>query len=77
MSPNQRIPLGEILRIKRQSKKLSARATSVAAGLSESYVGKIEKGEIDVSLRAFSQIAKVLEFTDLEIACVVRWESMR
>lgn len=53
----------------------SARKASLDAGLSESWAGKVETGEIAPSLRAFAHVAVALGFTDAEIALVVRTEA--
>lgn len=47
------------------------------AGLSESYVGKIESGALEPSFRTFSQIAVVLGFTASELLVAVRAEAAR
>lgn len=67
------IKTGDVIRYVRIRQGLSARALSLAAGLSESYVGKIEHGDCIVSLPVFSRIALVLGMSDQEIAMVVRW----
>ena len=51
---------------------LSARKVSELAGLSPSYVNKVESGEISPSLRAFSQITEALQLNDLEVATLCR-----
>lgn len=61
----------------RLRKKMSARAASLAAGFSESYLGKVEKGECSLSLESFARIAHMLGMTDAEIALIVRWEAQR
>jgi predicted transcriptional regulator len=51
------ISLGAALKALRESRTdLSARALSLAAGLSESYVGKVESGQVEPSVRAFAKI---------------------
>lgn len=62
----------ELLKQARTNKKLSARHLSLAAGLSPSYVSKVEAGEIEPSLKAFNSIASVLKLTDVEILFIVR-----
>lgn len=63
---------GWALRQRREERGLSARELSIRAGLSESYVGKLESGQIDPSLRCFARIAMALDLTPQEIAFVVR-----
>lgn len=45
---------------------MSARQLSESSGLSASYVSKLERGELDPSLKAFARIAKVLEMSTPE-----------
>jgi len=56
---------------------MSARALSIAVGLSESYVGKVESGSVEPSLRAFAKIAKGLGMTPPEIYVLVCQEATR
>lgn len=65
-------PIGWALRHKRESLKLSARTVSLNAGLSESYVGKVESGRIELSFRNFAKICQVLKLNNQEICCLVR-----
>lgn len=61
------LTLAEVLREFRVRRKLSKRALSKEAGLSSSYIGKLEAGVIDPSMRAFAQIALALELNSHEI----------
>lgn len=56
---------------------LSARAFSLAAGLSESYVGKIEAGRTEPSVRAFALIAAQLRMSPGEIYVLLQQEATR
>jgi transcriptional regulator with XRE-family HTH domain len=71
------LTIGTILRVLREQKGITARALSLAAGLSESYVGKVEKGEIEPSLRAFGKIARQLGLNQREVALLVFREADR
>lgn len=65
-------PLGRVLRTVRERHDLSARELSAQAGLSASYVTKLEAGELDPSLKTFGKIAGVLKLTPMEVYfCVV------
>lgn len=61
------IPLGVVIRAQRKLHGLSARELSAKAGLSPSYITKLESGEIEPSLKAFGRIARVLRFTVSEV----------
>lgn len=51
---------------------MSARSLSLQAGLSPSYVGKLEAGEIEPSVRAFARLAMVLGMSVQEVFfCVI------
>lgn len=64
--------LAEMLRGFRVQRGLSKVGLSRMAGLSASYVGKLEAGNIDPSLRAFAAIALALELTSHEVFFCVR-----
>lgn len=68
----EEVNVANAIRFLRQKRKMSARALSQAAGLSPSYVSKVEAGELEPSFRAFSRIARVLQMTDAEIVFLVR-----
>ncbi len=56
----------------REKRNVSARQLSLAAGFSESYVSKIESGELAPSFSAFASIARELEMTPWELMfCVL------
>lgn len=64
------------MRFARKRKSMSARAVSLLADQSESYVGKLEKGEIaEPSLRAFAKIVRVLQMSPGEVWVVVMHEA--
>lgn len=65
----------ELLRARREAQGLSARKLSLASGLSESMIGKIESGDVQPSLRVFAQVATQLQLNDREIALLVRLAS--
>ena len=62
---------GELIRAARQAKGLTARRLSLDAHLSESYVGKLEKDQVEPSLKAFANIANALHMNQTEICFVV------
>lgn len=67
------VGLAQAVHFLRTERGYSARALSLKAGLSPSYVGKLESGEIDPSVRAFARIALVLGMNQQEIFfCIVR-----
>lgn len=72
------LTVGDTIRHLRENRTtLSARALSIAVGLSDSYVGKVESGNIEPSFRAFSKIAKGLGMSPPEIYVLVQQEAGR
>lgn len=63
--------------MRREAQGITARSLSLAAGLSESYVGKVEKGTMEPSLRAFGKIAKQLDLTPREVFLLTMQEAER
>jgi transcriptional regulator with XRE-family HTH domain len=61
-----------LLRAAREARGFSARKLSLAAGLSDSMVGKIESGEVQPSLKVFARLVRQLQLSDREIALLVR-----
>lgn len=51
---------------------MSARAVSLAAGVSESVVGKLESGSCQPSLAVFARVVEVLGLNDREVVLLVR-----
>lgn len=66
------LTLSDVLREFRLERGLSRRALSQQAGLSASYVGKLESGVIEPSVRAFAVIALALGLTSQETLFCVR-----
>lgn len=65
------VTVGSVIRAVRKAKGVSARELSLRAGLSESYVGKLESGSLEPSLGAFANVATVLNLTAGEIHALV------
>lgn len=71
------LTLGDAIAYVRTERNLSKRALSERAGLSQSYVQKIESGSVEPSFRVFAQLACALLMTPPEIALLVRSEGTR
>lgn len=56
----------------RTRKGMSARGVSSAAGVSPSYVAKLERGDFVPTVDTFARLVKVLECSDLEILVLLR-----
>lgn len=64
--------LAEAVQYLRSQRGLSARALSLRAGLSASYVGKFEHREIEPSIGVFARIALALEMNSHELYYCIR-----
>lgn len=64
--------LGTVLQRARERQGLSARQLSLAAGLSESVVRKVETGACEPTLAVFAAIVGELDLNDREVALLVR-----
>jgi transcriptional regulator with XRE-family HTH domain len=68
------VTTGAAIRFLRGKKGLSARSLSLAAGLSPSYVNKVESGELQPSLNAFARLSVELGMTQQEILFIIAAE---
>lgn len=78
-SLTQRAPVvgaAEAIKQGRKVRRLSKTRLGLNAGLSESYVGKIESGECMPSLRTFALLAHALGMTAMEVYVVILGEVM-
>lgn len=66
------LTVSDVIKDKRSKRGWSARYLSDLAGLSPSYVSKVESGRIKPSLEAFGKLARLLDFNDMEIAFIVK-----
>lgn len=71
------ITFSKAVALLREQQGLSQRALSQRAGLSPSYVQKIERGDVEPSFRTFSQLATALSMSSLEICVLVKSEYVR
>lgn len=51
----------------RQEKELSQEALAELSGLNKNYIGNVERGEYNVTLRTLQKIAKSLDVTLVEL----------
>lgn len=75
---DNQLTLGQALKaLREQRTNLSARALSINAGLSESYVGKLEAGVCEPSARAFAKLAIQLRLKPAEVWVLLSREANR
>jgi transcriptional regulator with XRE-family HTH domain len=65
LAPEKRIGLA--LRVKREAAGLSQEALSFEAGLHRTYIGAVERGEKNITLRNIIRIAKALNVLTSDI----------
>lgn len=62
-------PLGRLLRSRREELDLSVREVAVAADITHTYVGNLEKGKNELpSRQVLAGLARVLDIPELELA---------
>lgn len=53
--------LGKVIRKQRKAKKLTQEQLAERSGLSTNYVGNVERGEYDITVKVLQRLAKALE----------------
>lgn len=66
------LSFGQFIKHKREQADQTARHVALEAGLSASYVSKVEADQMKPSLKAFAALVEVLDCTNLEIVFLVR-----
>lgn len=61
------VRFGENLRIMRKQKGISQDKLALLADIDRSYVGRIERGEVNITLEKVYQLAEVLECDPVEL----------
>jgi ribosome-binding protein aMBF1 (putative translation factor) len=70
-----RLGVGVLVRHGRERRGVSQRTLSGEVKRSPAYISKLESGDLDPSLRAFSAVAVALGMTALEIWTIVQLEA--
>lgn len=55
----------------RERTGMSARALSLQAGLSQSYISKVESGNVLPTIESFAKIIKLMNITDKELMYLI------
>lgn len=66
------VSFGEMMRFFRERSSLSARVLSLRAGVSPSYVSKIERGDFYPALDRFARLVDHMKVRDDELVFLVR-----
>lgn len=55
------IEIGQLIRKKRKEKKFTQEALALQCGIDRSYIGRIERGEVNLTVEKLYEIATALE----------------
>jgi transcriptional regulator with XRE-family HTH domain len=69
------IELGDRIRARRKAMRLSQEQLGERCGLHRTYIGQIERGEVNVSVRNLLAVADGLEVDIAELVQGLRWTS--
>lgn len=61
------IEIGQLIRKKRIEKKITQEALALQCGIDRSYIGRIERGEVNITVEKLYEIAAVLEISAKEL----------
>ena len=59
--------IGRLLRKKRAEKKISQEALALQCGIDRSYLGRIERGEVNITVLNLYELASVLQIDAKEL----------
>ena len=55
------IEIGQLIRKKRKEKKFTQEALALQCGIDRSYLGRIERGEVNITVLKLYEIASILK----------------
>lgn len=61
------IAIGHLIRNKRKELKITQESLSLQCGIDRSYMGRIERGEVNITVLKLYEIAQVLNVKPLEL----------
>jgi len=61
------ITIGQLIRNQRVQKKITQEALALQCGIDRSYMGRIERGEVNITIEKLYEIASVLEIKVKEL----------
>ena len=59
--------IGQLIRSSRTSRKVSQESLALLCGIDRSYLGRIERGEVNITIKKLYDIAKVLRVDPKEL----------
>lgn len=54
------VSIGQLIRLNRESKKISQENLALQCSIDRSYLGRIERGEVNITIKKLYEIAKIL-----------------
>lgn len=54
------VSIGQLIHLNRESKKISQESLALQCSIDRSYLGRIERGEVNITIKKLYEIAKVL-----------------
>ena len=61
------VVVGQLIRTERQKKKISQEYLALKCGIDRSYMGRIERGEVNLTVEKLYEIASVLKIDIKEL----------
>ncbi|WP_168384031.1 helix-turn-helix domain-containing protein [Acinetobacter indicus] len=61
------LKIGHLIREKRKEKNITQESLSLQCGIDRSYMGRIERGEVNITVEKLYEIAVVLEINAKEL----------
>ncbi len=55
------VSIGQLIRKKRKEKKITQEALALQCGIDRSYLGRIERGEVNITVLKLYEIAHILK----------------
>jgi len=64
---NKAIAIGQLIRNKRSELKITQESLALQCGIDRSYVGRIERGEVNITIEKLYEIAEILKINPQEL----------
>lgn len=61
------VAIGQLIRIKRTQQKITQESLALQCGIDRSYMGRIERGEVNLTVEKLYEIASVLRIKVSEL----------
>ena len=61
------VEIGQLIRSKRTELKITQESLALQCGIDRSYVGRIERGEVNITVEKLYEIAEILKITPQEL----------